>query len=231
MAFKKVMSAVMAGAMALSLGMTAFASSTSSGVTLEGELGYELGVEGTTTVPTIKVVVPETAGVIANPYRMTVDAQGIGGTATENGQIISPVQYVKNLSLVDVDVKTSAAGWVGGELTFGTFTAGTEKGKKADVSIEIGLCDGTAAATSPTTAKLAATETPTQVGTTLLTMAKSDGATVASTGALSFQFTGTMNDAPETPWTEEDTFGATLVFEFTAKANAAGGSATPTPTP
>ena len=148
MAFKKIMSAVMAGAMVLSLGVTAFASSTSGGVTLEGELGYELGVEGTTSVPTIKVVVPESAGVIANPYRITVDATAIGGTATESGQIISPVQYVKNLSLINVDIKTSAAGYVGGELTFGTFTAGTEKGKKADVSIEAALCDGT---TAPTT--------------------------------------------------------------------------------
>lgn len=221
MAFKKIMSAVMAGAMALSLGMTAFASSTSSGVTLEGELGYELGVEGTTSVPTIKVIVPESAGVIANPYRITVDATAIGGTATESGQIISPVQYVKNLSLINVDIKTSAAGWVGGELTFGTFTAGTEKGKKADVSIEAALCNGTAAPTAYSeTLKLTATETPVAVGA-VKTMAKSsDGTAVAANGALAFHFSGTMNDAPETPWTEEDTFGATLVFEFTGKANA-----------
>lgn len=228
MTFKKVLSAVLAGAMVLSMGMTAFATSTSSGVTLESEDPYELTVEGTTQVPALKIVVPETASIIANPYRLSVDASSIGGTANESGQVISPVQYIKNMSLVDVEVTAKAYGYVDGEAFFGS-AATSDADKFADISFEMGLCDGTQAPASYTanTVKLDTSEEGKAVGAAGLTMTKStDGTAVAATGAVGFHFTGDLNDETSTPWTEADTFGATIVFDFTAKANAAASGST-----
>lgn len=224
MTFKKIMSAVMAGAMVLSLGVTAFASAAPGTITLESADPFELPVTGTTEVPAIKITVPETVGVIANPYRLTVDATSIGGTATEAGQIISPVQYIKNYSKVDVDASVKAAGYVTGEVTFASATvAAAEKTKKAYVNLKMGTCNGTAAPTTySNTLALTATETPVAVGSTPLTMLKSaDGTTVDATGAIGFTFEGDLSTAPEVAWTPDDTFGATLFFEFTSKANAA----------
>ena len=233
MTFKKIMSAVMAGAMVLSLGATAFAAPAT--VDLETVDPFELPVEGTTQVPTIKIQVPETVGIIANPYNLSVDATAIGGSATESGQIISPVQYIKNLTKgVDIEVKATVAGYVDGEVEFATGTTATETTKKAYLQIEWGLCDGTAAPTygdTTTVAVIADGATPTPVGATGLTMkASSDGTAVATNGAVGFHFKGdltpnekvvTTGDTAQTPWSEADTFGATVVFNFTPKTNAA----------
>ena len=62
MRFKKVLSAVMAGAMVLSMGLTAFA--TSGQVDLEGEGVYEIEVGSATQAATIKVKVPEAVGFV-----------------------------------------------------------------------------------------------------------------------------------------------------------------------
>lgn len=225
MAFKKILSAVMAGAMVLSIGATAFASTTTPGTTtLEAADPYELTVEGTTDVPTLKIIVPESAGVIANPYRLSVDAQSIGGGATENGQVISPVQYIKNQSEVDVEVTAKAYGYVGGEAFFGT-SANNDADKFANITFEMGSCDGTAAPTTySNSVVLDASEEGKAVGDAAIKMGQStDGTAVASDGAIGFHFTGTLNDATSTPWTENDTFGATIVFEFKSTANAAAG--------
>lgn len=228
MTFKKIMSAVMAGAMVLSLGATAFASSTPGTITLETADPYEFSVESQTQVPAMKIVVPEAVGVIANPYKLTVDATSIGGTATESDVIISPVQYIKNLSLVDVDVKATVAGYVSDEVVFATADPDTTvKAKQAHVTFEMGLCDGSQApGTYPNSVKLTATETPVAVGSSALTMLKSaDGSTVGATGAVGFHFTGklTPNEQIDTsvqaPWNEGDVFGAAVAFTFTAKTN------------
>lgn len=233
MAFKKIMSALMAGALVLSLGVPAFATNTPGTLTLETADPYEFTVEGSTAVPAIKIEVPETVGLIANPYALTVDAQNIGGTATEKGVIISPVQYIKNKSLVDIDVTATVAGYVGGEVEFSATTTNTETTKKAFVTFEMATCDGTTApVTYPNSAVLKVlgdNDSPVAVGSSALTMAKStDGTAVASTGAIAFHFKGdltpaekvvTTGDSAQAPWNDGDVFGATVVFNFTAKTN------------
>ena len=108
MTFKKVLSAVMAGAMVLSMGLTAFAAAAPSGVELEGEEGYEIEVGGATQVATIKVQVPEVVGFIVNPYRLEAKNEEIGITTAEETQVVSPLQKIVNLS----DFKISVGGTI-----------------------------------------------------------------------------------------------------------------------
>lgn len=240
MTFKKIMSAVMAGAMVLSLGVPAFASSTSSGLTLESADPYEFTVEGSTAVPAIKIVVPETVGMIANPYGLSVDLTTIGGTGNSSDVIVSPVQYIKNLSKVDVDVTATVAGYVDGEVEFATAAVTTsETKKKAFVELEMGLCNGTAAPGSYTNKAalkvLGDNENPVSLGSALTMVKSTDGTTVANNGAVGFHFTGsltsnekiqTTGENAQSPWNEGDVFGANVVFNFTAKTNAAGSTTT-----
>ena len=108
MTFKKVLSAVMAGAMVLSMGLTAFATAaTPSGqVALEGEEVYEIEVGGATQVATIKVQVPEVVGFIVNPYKLDAKNEEIGIGTTGNTAIVSPLQKIVNKS----DFKISVGG-------------------------------------------------------------------------------------------------------------------------
>lgn len=241
MAFKKILSAVMAGAMVLSLGMTAFASSTSSGITLETADPYEFTVDGTTQVPALKIVVPETVGVIANPYGLTVDATAIGGGKEVTDKIVSPVQFIKNQSAVDIDVSATVAGYVGGEVEFAT-TAITDSVTKKQAFVTFEMAQTVTAETAPDAythkAVLSAAETPVEVkqgdADKVVTMEKAgaDGA-VSAKGAVAFHFVGeltandkivTTGDNAQAPWNEEDVFGATVVFNFSAKTNAAPSS-------
>lgn len=219
MTFKKVLSALMAGAMVLSLGMTAFASATPPPVDLETTDPYELVIEGETAVPTVKIVVPEFGGVIANPYKLTVDATKLGGTATESDQIVSPVQYVKNLTKADINVKATVYAYTDGEAFFGSAKK-DDMDKWINASFEMGLCDGSTAPASYAE-KIAALEIKEEGQTTgaLKMVQSADGSAVATNGAVGFHFTGTMNGTPAAPWTEGDIFGASIVFEFEPAAN------------
>ncbi len=227
MAFKKILSAVMAGALVLSIGATAFAAG--GGPTYVNQESFDqwgTDTETTVNVPTIKISVPETVTLVANPYKLTFDGTGLGLTSNEKGQIISPAYHIKNLSNVDIDVTMSAAGWANGEVEFATATTATATKKQAFLQIDYAAGPGTSdtAVTGGTQYTVKALDTPEKVNTSPVTLLKSnDGIAVATTGSFDFQFKGdctlpsklvTTGDSAQLPWNEEDTFGASVVFDF-----------------
>ena len=110
MKFKKLISTAMAGVMALSLSLPAFAD--------------DVKVEGSINLPTINMVLPTTASMIMNPYELNVKLNPKDPAETPvDDQIISPLMTVKNLSNIGVKVAVSVQGTKGrGTAAFATGT-------------------------------------------------------------------------------------------------------------
>lgn len=219
MTFKKVLSAVMAGAMVLSMGLTAFA--TSGQVDLEGEGVYEIEVGSATQAATIKVKVPEAVGFVVNPYRLDVANTDLNITDTSKSQIVSPIQKIENLSAFKLSVGGTIYAYENSEeakLVDTLTSTGTELPKEAIINFNYVAGAGTETTlASPATTKLS--DAKTEAGKAL-TDTQID-ATGGAKPVYLFQFDGSAQDAPATAWTEGDTFGATISFTFTAVANAA----------
>lgn len=228
MTFKKIMSAVMAGAMVLSLGMTAFAAggTTPGQIDLEGEQGYEIEIGSSTQVATIKVQVPEVVGFIVNPYRLEAKNDEIGITTGAETQIVSPLQKIVNKSDFAITIGGTIYAYENNpdeaKLKSALSSAGADGSLPKEAVIKFLAKAGAAADTTPLTTGTCSVDLSTATGETgaALTdveLTNKDGATPAYT----FNFDGTAQDAPTVAWTEGDTFGATIAFTFTAKANAA----------
>lgn len=229
MTFKKVLSAVMAGAMVLSMGLTAFATATPAGqVELEGEEGYEIEVGGATQVATIKVQVPEVVGFIVNPYRLDAKNEEIGITTAGQTQVVSPLQKIVNLSDFKISVGGTIYAYENSEeaklvTTLTTPTAPAKAPKEAVISFlaKAGTSADTnrleATGSNDCSVDLSTAKTDAGVALTAVEVDEKDGTNTAYT----FNFDGTAQDDPATAWTEGDTFGATISFTFTAVANAA----------
>lgn len=229
MTFKKVLSAVMAGAMVLSMGLTAFAAGTPTGqVELEGEEGYEIEVGGATQVATIKVQVPEVVGFIVNPYRLEAKNEEIGITTAEETQVVSPLQKIVNLSDFKISVGGTIYAYENSEeaklvATLSSATAPAKPPKEAVINFvaKAGTkADTTALKASDTgvaSVDLSTAKTDAGVALGAIQVDEKDG----TSDAYTFNFDGSAQDAPATAWTEGDTFGATISFTFTAVANAA----------
>ena len=229
MTFKKIMSAVMAGAMALSLGMTAFAEATPGQTELEGEAGYEIEIGSSTQAATIKVQVPEVVGFIVNPYRLEAKNEEIGITTAGNGQSVSPLQKIVNKSAFKIKIGGTVFAAPGNPeeaklvSALTTPAAGTPTPKEAKIHFlaKAGTAADTTALTiagSPTCdVDLSTAMTDAGAALTEVELDKDNGTSPAYT----FNFDGEAQDAPAVAWTEGDTYGATIAFTFTAVANAA----------
>lgn len=229
MTFKKVMSAIMAGAMVLSMGMTAFATSTPNAIDLEGEEGYEIEIGSSTQVATIKVQVPEVVGFIVNPYRLEAKNDELGITTAAGTQIVSPLQKIVNKS----DFKISVGGTIYAyennpeeaklvaSLTATKPSTGFTKEAKIHFLAKAGTAaDNTAltiAGTPTVNVDLSTAKTDAGVALTGVELDKTGGTNPAYT----FNFDGEAQADPAVSWTDGDTFGANIVFTFTAVANAA----------
>lgn len=126
MKFKKIVSAVLAGTMALSMAATAFASDTEIS-TIDGlTTASNTEITGTTNVPTIKVTIPAGGAVVVNPYKLAYivdvgdDADDPSDDTTSTSQIISATQYIKSESDVPLKVNVSVTGKTEGEAVFST---------------------------------------------------------------------------------------------------------------
>lgn len=220
MKFKKLVTTALAGAMALSLSVPAFAAEVKPNVTDITE-PTEVEVTGTTEVPAIKLVVPTSANVVVNPYRLEVDVAG----AKVTEQIVSAAQFIQNKSPVAVEVKTSVTGTAEGAAKFSeTAVADTATDNLVYVSFEIMPTEDTTAPSAWTGAKSVVLKTE-KVEVDAVTMAKDGDETANATPNAAFHFTGSAAAAPTTPWTADDIIGATIAFSFTAKANAAAPAA------
>lgn len=236
MTFKKVLSVIMAGAMVLSMGMTAFATGTPSGqLALEGEEGYDIEIGSSTQVATIKVQVPEVVGFIVNPYKLQAKNDEIGITSAGDTQIVSPVQKIVNKSDFKIKVGGTIIAYENNPeeaklvATPTSVTAGNPTPKEATIRF-LAKAD----TTSSTVTHLTTADTPdqnvelstakTDTGITLGTAVELDKVDTGKSVYL-FNFDGTAQEAPTNSWTDADTFGATISFTFTAVANT--GASTP----
>ncbi len=228
MTFKKIMSAVMAGAMVLSLGMTAFAAATPGQTELEGEQGYEIEIGSSTQAATIKVQVPEVVGFIVNPYRLEAKNDEIGITTGAETQIVSPLQKIVNKSAFKISIGGTIYAYENNpeEATLKTTLTAVEASKPTPKEAKIFFVAKADADTATTALKigggdmevdLATAKTDSGAALTPVELDKTGGAKPAYT----FNFDGEAQAAPAVAWTEGDTYGATIAFTFTAVANAA----------
>lgn len=236
MTFKKVLSVVLALAMVLSLGMTAFA--TASTTDLEGEEGYEMEIGSSTQVATIKVQVPNVVGFIVNPYKLEASNAeiGIDTAAADDSQIVSPLQRIVNKS----DFKIKVGGTIysyennpdEAKLVSTITTTEPPTGFAKEAKIHFLATAGAATggsrlelASAPTTngCNVDLKEATAEAGKALTDVTLGDKSSTTDCAYI-FNFDGEAQSAPATSWTDADTFGATIAFTFTAVANTAGGS-------
>lgn len=228
MKMKKLMSAVLAGVMTLSLGVTAFASGTSTISDLSEGASMEL--TSVTQGATIKVIAPTSAMIGLNPYEMNVKLED--GALKDNGstkgkKVISPVYEIKNMSTLAVDVEISATGSVNGDGMKFVDAApaddaadATAKWVKLDMKYATAVATtGDAAPTAPgaTASVLTLAATAKKAGTgegadAIITMQSANA--TSNKNALVFTFDGDLNKNANVAWTNEDTVGAEIAFTF-----------------
>lgn len=221
MKMKKFGALVMAGVMALSLVTSALA--TSVDVT-DAAKGANVKVTGTTMLPTIKLTVPASAGIVLNPYKMKLatDLSAVdtaSGTATT--KVVSAIYNIENLSNVKVKVGVTATGTATG-VTFAKASVAAIENKDKQAFVKMEMITGNASITSAGTAFDSVPDTQTLILSTTaaklatpIELAAGTGTALGTTGGvLSFRFTGDTSKTPTTPWTAKDTVGATLAFTF-----------------
>lgn len=219
MKMKKLMSAALAGVMALSMGATALASGTT--VTDLSE-GAELELTSVTKGATIRIAVPTSLTIGLNPYEMNVklDNGKLVDDTAAGAQVISPIYKLENQSTLPIDVAISVAATAEGVtlLTSGTTIPSTDTSKSAIVQMKYiaGQPSATELTALPggtaTTITLDAENTV--AGSKTATMAVPNDTTPTSSN-LYFTFEGKLNKKAATAWTSEDIVGATIAFTFT----------------
>ncbi|MDE6933718.1 MAG: hypothetical protein K2P37_13630 [Oscillospiraceae bacterium] len=215
MNFKKIMSSALAGVMALSLAVPAFAA--------DGDLEQSTAITGTTQAPTIKITVPATGTVTVNPYKMEVTV----GSDKKTDQIISATQYIENASNVAIKVSAQVTGTAAGNLAFATATT---QGTKAVTTnsvfmyFEMDVADKNDGTADPTWATAYDSKSATQIlistkatkKADMLTLAAGTGTAAASTGGYAaFHLAGDAASAPTSAWTDADKADVAIAFTFT----------------
>ncbi len=220
MNFKKLISTAMAGVMALSLSVPAFASSGT------------VKVDGSIQLPTINVVLPTTASMVMNPYKMSVKLDPKDPASAVQDQIVSSTMEVKNLSNIDVQVGIKVTGTIKNTTdtapAFKTSSAASSSTKEAyiyavfeigDTGLDVADTNGA----GDNTVVLSTNETdvtnfaPGAASAANTLKASADLKAPATDGVLGFKFFGDV--APVTTWTDKDTMAATIAFTFTPVAN------------
>lgn len=225
MKFKKLVSTALAGAMALSLSVPAFAA--------DGDLQQSTDITGTTQAPTIKITVPATGTVVVNPYKMSVTPAGASTAVTD--QIISATQFIENASDVALKVSAEVTGTAAGNLAFATAsTQGSRAPTTNSVFMYFEMVASDDGSTEPTTwATAYDSKATTQILVStkatkkadMLTLAAGTGTAAASAGGYAaFHLAGDAASTPTTAWAAADKADVAIAFTFTP-------TATPTATP
>lgn len=225
MKLKKLASAVLAGALAFSLTVPAFA-------TASDELTRGTAYEGELTAPTIKITLTDSGKVVVNPYKMQVTnpADPTGDKLTD--QIVSAPLYIKNESNVALDIDAAVTGTAPTGVTFATTTT---QGSKAVTTKSIFMFFEIKAAEDGTTSPFTGTSTyDAKSANQILVAAKEAkkakvltmGAGVDDTGAAAptyacYRLTGDAASAPTTAWTADDAVSVSVAFTFTPTVAAA----------
>lgn len=239
---KKVVSGMMAGALALSMAVPAFAADTTITTSDALSTGGSTEITGTTTTPTIKVTVPGTGGVVINPYKMSVKVDLTGGTnkAVNTDQVLSTPWYIKSESDVKLDVYATVTGKAEGNAVFAT---GELKGSETTNSVFMYLEALPATKDSSATLGFAAPTWATEfdkskhivlsngkaatMKTAIATIeaAEFDG-DVGETGyaiksgeytGVGFHLVGELATKPTKAWASTDKISATVAYTFVAQ--------------
>lgn len=238
---KRIASAALAGALALSMATPAFASNKSV-------------ITGNYKEVRLAVTVPSTGKAVINPYGLPIslsEKYSISGQGISNAAPLT----VQNRSAVPLKVNVSIAATKTGNFAFETATSidSTETGNKGLVKFEMfpapaltettlenedALIGGFAALDSANALPAnglqlkGVTGSPDEA-TNILTLREgsADGSLQAG-GAAYFRLTGKAVKAPTTPWAATDGFTATIAFTFepTSEFVLNAGTITGTPT-
>ncbi len=220
MNFKKIMSSALAGVMALSLSVPAFAAANSN-----TSLEQNTAITGTTQAPTIKITVPDTGAVVVNPYKMSVTPDG-GSTAVTD-QIISATQFIENASDVAVKVSAQVTGTAAGNLAFATASTQTKAVTTNSVFMYFEMVASDDGSTEPTWATAYDSKSATQIlistkatkKADMLTLAAGTGTAAASAGGYAaFHLAGDAASTPTTAWAAADKADVAIAFTFTPTA-------------
>jgi len=212
---KKFFSALMAMSMAMALAIPAFASQTET-----------LEYEASTQAPTINIEMPSAASVILNPYKMEVTLSD--GKTKLSDQIVSPTACIKNTSDIGLKVNVTYSAVVGGDVQVVSDTK-TDITKSTDKLVKLELTLGTVTkgdgSVAPTGTALLVTDSEQSLYDATATKPTDNRISLAAASDkapnyLGIKLSGAAVAQPTEPWTENDTVGATLVFEFTPVANA-----------
>ena len=218
MNFKKIMSTALAGVMALSLAVPAFAAANT-----DTSLEQNTAITGTTQAPTIKITVPATGTVTVNPYKMEVTVGGSGVT----DQIISATQFIENASDVAVKVSAQVTGTAAGNLAFATASTQTKAVTTNSVFMYFEMVASDDGSTEPTWATAYDSKSATQIlistkatkKADMLTLAAGTGTAAASTGGYAaFHLAGDAASTPTTAWAAADKADVAIAFTFTPTA-------------
>ena len=225
MKFKKLVSTALAGAMALSLSVPAFASGNT-----DTSLSQSTDITGSTQAPTIKITVPAAGTVTVNPYKMAVS---VGGSDVTD-QIISATQFIENASDVALKVSAEMTGTAAGNLAFATAsTQGSRAPTTNSVFMYFEMVASDDGSTEPTWATAYDSKATTQILVStkatkkadMLTLAAGTGTAAASAGGYAaFHLAGDAASTPTTAWAAADKADVAIAFTFTP-------TATPTATP
>lgn len=223
---KKLLSMVLAGALAISASVTAFAVDKSTVIT-----GEYQDIE-------IEVNVPTTGAALINPYSLPLENVTLGGSnfaeLNAGQQIFTVPMVVENKTKIDLDVSASLSDTTATGLTLASEAPERDATtKSAFVYFQMAPTNETTLANVEAndyyaTAKWPAysankclvlqnaKESKFDTETVLATIKGVDAATLApQAGSLAmFRLTGSCVKAPKTPWATSDTFSTKVVFTF-----------------
>lgn len=183
------------------------------------EAGNDMTITGTTNVPTISVIVPNTGSVVCNPYKLSVTVKGTAYT----DQIISAPQFIQNGSDVPlkVNIKGKATPSDTANISMAT-KAPTDKITDKQIYLFVNTKDCGTSAAKPASVEFDAFNKATSLvlGTADATLNGVNLPAKDATGNafLAFRLEGAMTPAPATAWATSDTVEVALTFSFVASA-------------
>lgn len=223
---KKLLSMVLAGALAISASVSAFA------------VGKNTVITGEYQEIEIQVNVPTTGRALINPYKLPLENVTLGNSTfaelNAGQQIFTAPMVVENQSKVDLDVTATLTGGAVNGLTLSSEAiANDATNKSAFVYFQMAPTQETtlagveandyydAAKWSPYSTRnclvlQANRETKFETETVLATIKGVDPTAMTPVaGSLAmFRLTGSCVKAPTTPWATTDSFTATVAFTF-----------------
>lgn len=236
---KKVASTMLAGAMVAGLAIPAFAAEydstagTANEITDPSKLTATTSVTSTVEVPTMKICVPKTGAIVANPYKLSVvvveaDSANSISEVSSDAQIINDASYIYNYSASKINVSATVTGKVGGAVKFAT-AAPTNKttdkqayiymkaeGVSNDGVNKVNDASFSDTAYSKANDILLSTTAVTKTNWVVMEAAEENttGGGYDKPAGMAFKFFGSLTEQPTTSWTAKDTVSATVAFTF-----------------